>query len=137
MADPAADTTSVVALASGSNPRSPRRTRQPQERQRVPIAPTETLRMRLQMNLENFSEAIGFHPTTYSGYLQKGHITKTAALAAEALIRRQQASGELVDEVFILRVVKGAPMAMRLNELRRMTLDDVEYFLIPVKETKT
>lgn len=112
-----------------------RRPRQTQKRPTVAIQATETLRTRLQMNYENFSEAIGFHPSTYAGYVQKGFITKTAALAAEALIRRQQASGEIMDEVFILRIIKGTPTAIRINELRRMTLDGQEFFLIPVKDT--
>ena len=127
----------IGLAASTTSTRRPRKQREPQERQRVPIGATETLRHRLQMNNENFSEALGFHPSTYAGYLQKGFITKTAALAAEALIRRQQASGEIVDEVFILRIIKGAPTALRVNELRKMTLDETEFYLVPVKETRT
>lgn len=126
-----------AARSGGGRPPAPSKTREPQERQRVPIQATETLRVRLEMNKENFSEAIGFHPTTYNGYLQKGYITKTAALAAEALIRRQQASGEIRDEIFILRIIKGAPTALRINELQHMRLNDEEYLLVPVKETRT
>jgi hypothetical protein len=36
----------------------------------------------------------------------------------EALVRRQQAYGDLADK--ILRITKGAPTSMRLTELRRM-----------------
>jgi hypothetical protein len=113
-----------------------RAARKAQPRPTVPIAPTESIRRRLEMNHENFSEALGFHPSTYSGYLQKGTIVKTGALAAEALIRRQQMSGEGMDEVFVLRVIKGAATAMRVNDFRKLKLDDVEYFLIPVEDTK-
>lgn len=115
----------------------PRKKRVPQERQTVPIGPTETLRTRLQLSKEHFGEAIGLNATTYSGYLRKGTITKTGALAAEALIRRQQASGELADEVFVLGVIEGNPTMTRINELRRMRLDDEEFYLVPGREAQT
>lgn len=122
------------AFAGSDNPSdtASRHQREPQERQRTPIGTTESIRLRLGMNKEHFSEALGFHPSTYAGYLQKGMITKTGALAAEALLRRQQASGESADEVFILRLVKGAPMTTRLEGLKRMSFDGKEYLLVPI-----
>lgn len=116
--------------------RAARRQREPQERQRVPIAPTETIRNRLGLNKENFSEALGFHPSTYAGYLTKGQITKTGSLAAEALMRRQASTGEMADEVFILRIIKGTPTAMRVNQLEKMILKGEEFYLVPAKDTR-
>lgn len=107
-----------------------------QPRQKVAIQATETIRNRLGLNHENFSEALGLHPSTYGGYVTKGDITKTAALAAEALMRRQQASGEIADEVFVLRIIKGVPTVFRIGELRRMTLDGTEYFLLPTSDSR-
>jgi len=112
------------------------RKRVPQERPRVAIGPTETIRHRLQMNNENFSEALGLHPSAYGGYLQKGFITKIGALAAEALMRRQQASGESTDQLFTLRIIKGTPTAMEVSSLHRMAFDGREFYLIPVKDTQ-
>lgn len=115
------------------NPRS----RKAQPRQTVPVGPTETIRHRLGMNNENFSEALGFHPSTYAGYVQKNRITKTGALAAEALMRRQQASGEVSDMVFVIRVIKGVPTAIELAGLQKMTLNGQEFYLVPVGDTRT
>lgn len=102
-------------------------------RQMVPIGSTETIRNRLGLTESTFSEALGYSVGAYSDAKREGQIVKTAALAAECLMRRQQASGETADEVFVLRVIRGAPTATRIAELRRLTLDDVEYFLVPVR----
>ena len=114
-----------------------RRSRKPQPRQTVPIGPTETIRHRLNMNNENFSEALGFHPSTYAGYVAKNRITKTGALAAEALVRRQQMSGESSDMVFLIRVIKGVPQAIELSGLQTMTLGNQEFYLVPSGELKS
>lgn len=104
------------------------------KRNMVPIGPTETIRKRLDLSGEAFGEAIGYARSAYYTFTKDGQLPKTAALAAECLQRRQQASGEAADEVFILRVIKGAPTAVRVSELRRMKLDDIEYFLVPVRD---
>lgn len=112
------------------------RSRQPQARQRVSIQATETIRHRLGMNNENFSEALGFHPSTYAGYVQKGFITKTGALAAEALARRQQASGEVADQVLVLRIIKGMPTIIGIGDLKKLTFDGTEFYLVPVGDIR-
>ena len=116
---------------------SGRRSRQAQPRQTVPIGPTETIRHRLGMTNEHFSDALGFHPSTYAGYVQKNRITKTGALAAEALVRRQQMSGETSDTVFVIRVIKGVPTAIELGGLQKMTLNGQEFYLVPTGDTRT
>lgn len=133
-----AENSPVFALAPTRQPGSvTRRQRVAQPRQRVPIGPTEAIRMQLGMNKENFSEALGFHPTSYNGELRKGSITKTGALAAQALMQQQQTSGEPMDEVFILRIVNGMPTTTRIGHLQKMRLGDAEFLLVPVKDAQT
>lgn len=113
-----------------------RQHRRAQPKAMSPITPVETIRTRLGLNKQNFGEALGLNPSTYAGYVTKGFCTKTLALAAEALMRRQASSGEVADEVFILRIIKGTPTAIRINELQRMQLNGQEFYLVPVKDTR-
>src|ERR1700687_6227540 len=69
----------------------------------VPITATETIRKRLDMTQREFGIAIGYSEHGYSEFVRSGEITKTAAMAAEALNRRQAPSGLAADEVFIVR----------------------------------
>lgn len=128
------DTRMADALSSAGH--GNRKPKKPREIQKVPIGPTETIRNRLQMTQADFGVALGFSSNFYSGAVKDGKIAKTAALAAEALMRRQHASGEEMDTVFILRVIKGAPTALRMGELRTLVLDNVEYFLVPKNGAK-
>jgi hypothetical protein len=107
--------------------------RKKRERIMVPIAPCETIRNRLQMGLTEFSRALGYSDGAYSDFVRDGSIVKTASLAAEALMRRQQMTGEESDVVYILRVIKGAPTTTRVDELRRLRLDDTDYLLVPAR----
>lgn len=73
------------------------------QRQLAPTGPTETIRIRLGLTMLEFSDALGLSAGTYAEQVRKNLVTKTVALAAEALMRRQAAS----DAVFLVRVVKG------------------------------
>lgn len=125
--------TNVIEARSTSDPAPSGKPRRIKHRAMVPIGPTETIRHRLQMNEAAFGIALGYSAGAYSELLRKGQLTKTTALAAEALMRRQASSGEVADEVYVLRVVKGAPTTTRVENLKQMTLDGVEYLLVPAK----
>lgn len=100
----------------------------------VPIGPTETIRNRLQMTKQEFSRALGFSDNAYNDMSASGEITKTAALAAEALMRRQAATSE--DEVrFLVRVSRGVPHVTPLEGASTMTLDGRRFLLIPERAT--
>src|SRR5882672_8935585 len=90
---PRNDRIHLMPAPSPDDGKTRRRREAPQERQRVEIGPTDQIRLQLRMSKETFSEAIGFHPSTYAGYLAKGYITQTGAMAAELLLRREQDTG--------------------------------------------
>lgn len=73
------------------------------------------------------SEAIGYAPGTYGGFLREGRAPKTAALAAEALSRRQAAT----DTVFLVRVVKGTPTVTLIDDVETATIAGRRYLLVP------
>lgn len=100
---------------------------------KVPIGPTETIRHRLDLSYAKFGEALGYSHNYYGGAIKEGKIAKTAALAAEALMRRQHASGEKMDTVYILRIIKGTPTATSLNDLQKIVLNGEEFLLVPSK----
>lgn len=94
----------------------------------VPIGPIETIRNRLQMSIGAFSLALGWNTDgAYRQCLARRVISKQAALAAEALMRRQGASG---DTVFLVRIVKGAPAVSLIEDCKEMLLDGVTYLLV-------
>ena len=98
----------------------------------VPAAQLETIRNRLQLSQEAFSEALGFGASAYGEMRRRGTVTKTVALAAEALMRRQAPASE--DElVFVTRIVKGAPLVTVLEGARSIVLDDQRYLLVPAE----
>lgn len=98
----------------------------------VPIAPVETIRHRLQMNLTEFSEALGFGTSAYGDMVRRGTVTKTVHLAAEALMRRQ-APGAENELAFVTRIVKGVPLVTFLDEAQTMVLNDRRYLLVPIE----
>jgi hypothetical protein len=118
----------VQALANqGSNGGG----RKPKTRVTVPIGPTETIRNRLQLNEGQMSEALGYAPGAYSGFKRNDKLPKTAALAAEALMRRQAANGD-ADQFLMVCVIKGAPLIFDVTEdIREMRLDGTTYYLLP------
>lgn len=101
----------------------------------VPIAPVETIRHRLQMNLTEFSQALGYGDAAYGDMNRKGKVSKTVALAAECLSRRQ-APGAQDELCWITRIVKGAPMTTMLDELQEMTLAGQRYLLVPADQPR-
>jgi hypothetical protein len=124
-------------FVSGGSPNTtspPRRTTRAETRQHlvvphlvVPVAPLETIRKRLGLSLEAMSEAIGYASGTYGGFVRDGHAPKTAALAVEALSRRQAAA----DTVFLIRVVKGTPTVTLIDDVETATIAGRPYLLVP------
>ena len=57
---------------------------------------------------------MGFGPSSYGDMVRRGEVSKTVNLAAEALMRRQ-APGTEEELVFIVRIVKGAPLVTLLE----------------------
>lgn len=93
----------------------------------VSVTPLETIRNRLERTQGQFSVDLGYSEGTYSHFMREGHAPRTAALAAEALMRRQAAS----DAVFLVRVVKGTPRVTMIDAVETMTLNGRRYLLVP------
>ena len=81
---------------------------------------------------EKFSEALGFGPSSYGDMVRRGEVSKTVNLAAEALMRRQ-APGTEEELVFIVRIVKGAPLVTLLENMQSLVLNDQRYLLVPAE----
>lgn len=97
--------------------------------QTTPIGPLETIRMLLELSHREFAEAMGYSGSSYSSWVNSGQAPKAAALAAEALMRRQATSTP--DHLFLIRVVKGIPQVTLLDDPRTLRLDGVDYLLVP------
>lgn len=93
----------------------------------VSVTPLETVRHRLERTLGQFSIDLGYSEGTYASFVREGRAPRTAALAAEALMRRQAAS----DAVFLVRVVKGTPRVTVIDAVETMTLNGRRYLLVP------
>lgn len=98
-------------------------------RKKVKIDAVETIRKRLGLTFQDFSQALGFEKSSYNKMTSEGHVTETVALAAEALMRRQAAAG---DVAFLVRVVKGAPRVEMVEGLEEMKMGGRTYLLVPV-----
>lgn len=111
----------------------PGETRNRRSRIMVPIAATETIRNRLQMTEGAFSEALGYAAGgTYSEFKRTGKIIKTAALAAEALMRRQSANGTATDHILLVCIVKGAPLIYDVTDtVKELTIDGKSFYMVP------
>lgn len=96
----------------------------------VPVAGLETIRKRLGLSMADFSHALGYASgTSYSQAVRAGKITKTTALAAECLSRRQAPGGG--GTVFLVRIVKGMPTTVLLEDLEPMTIGGKSFLLVP------
>jgi hypothetical protein len=107
----------------------------PRTRLRADSSRVETLRSRLSLSKSEFSRAVGLSEGSYAGMLSQSAVTETVALAAEALVRRQ-APGSQDELLFLLRLVKGALLATKVDQLKVMSLDGVEYWLVPTRTAK-
>jgi hypothetical protein len=94
------------------------------------LAAVETIRKRLDLSQAEFSEALGFGASSYGDMLRRGEITQTAALAAEALMRRQ-APGTNDELCFVVRIVKGVPLVTLVEEAQTIVLNDQRFLLVP------
>lgn len=102
----------------------------------VKIDATETIRKRLQLTEAQFSEALGFADHSYHQMVASGRCLKTTALAAEALMRRQAATGHS-DHYLMVCIIKGAPLVFDVTEnIREMKLDGQTFYLIPKNAAK-
>lgn len=113
---------------------SNRKRQAPKKRIMVPVGPTETIRHRLLMSESEFGEALGYVPNSsgYSHAKSSGEISKTVALAAEALMRRQSNSGEAADRIMMVCIVKGTPLLYDVTDsMRSIVLDGETYYMIP------
>ena len=93
----------------------------------VPIDETEAIRTALQMDKAAFSQALGFTGNAYNGMVAKGRVTPTVALAAKALAPPPNGKTEL----FVVEVNGSSVHLHKMNEAKRMLLDDKVYLLIP------
>ncbi len=96
------------------------------------ISAVETIRKRLDRTMEQFSEDLGYGKSAYAQMVRDNKVTKTVALAAEALMRRQ-APGTEAEIAFVVRIVRGMPLVTALDELQSMTLGDQRYLLLPAE----
>lgn len=96
------------------------------------IAATETIRKRLDLSMQQFSEALGYGASSYGDMVRRGEVSQTTALAAEALMRRQ-APGAEQELAFIVRMVKGVPLVTHLDDLQTLALNDQRYLLVPIE----
>ena len=103
-------------------------TRKRRETQRVPIAQLESGRRRLDRTPAEFSVELGYSDNAYAGWARMGAAPRVAALAAEALVRRQSAS----DVVFLVRVVKGAPEVTLIDAAETAMIAGRRYLMVPV-----
>lgn len=95
----------------------------------IPITATETIRKRLDLSIKDFSKALGYSSgTTYAAMLAKGTIPKVAALAAEALMRRQ-APGQ--EPVYLLRTIKGIPQVTLLDRCEEIQWNGKSFLPVP------
>jgi hypothetical protein len=53
------------------------------------VSAVETIRKRLDLSMEKFSDALGYGSSSYGDMIRRGEVSITTALAAEALMRRQ------------------------------------------------
>lgn len=124
-------TMEALSMSEGGNNGKGGGKRRTHRRKMVPIGPTENVRRRLDMTEAQFSLALGFTEHAYHDFVKNGDVTMTVHLAAEALARRQAASGLAADEVLILRIIKGIPTVTRLEDCQSCRIGDVEYLLVP------
>ncbi len=97
-------------------------------------AAVETIRHRLDRSMTQFSEDLGFAPSAYADMVRTDQVTVTAALAAEALSRRQ-APGAADEVVFLTRIVRGLPVITVLDgDTGTLTLGGRRYLLVPAAE---
>lgn len=96
------------------------------------VAAVETIRKRLDMSYQQFSEALGYGASSYGDMVRRGEVSQTTALAAEALMRRQ-APGAENELAFIVRIIKGVPLVTQLDDLQTLVLNDQRYLLVPVE----
>jgi hypothetical protein len=96
----------------------------------------ETIRKRLGRTLSQFSEDLGFGLSAYGDMVRNDKVTENAALAAEALMRRQ-APGAASELTYLTRIVRGIPHITVLDgDLREMTLDGECFLLIPKEQPR-
>lgn len=69
--------------------------RKPREFKRVPLNGMETVRHRLSLTEPQFSEALGYSSGAFTEWKATGNAPAVAALAAEALARRQASTSEV------------------------------------------
>lgn len=99
------------------------------------IAAVETIRKRLDLTLQQFSEALGYGASSYGDMLRRGEVSQTTMLAAEALMRRQAPSAH--DELmFVVRIVKGVPLVTPIEDAQTLVLNGESYILVPVEKPR-
>jgi len=102
----------------------------------VQTAAVESMRNRVEMSAEEFSEALGLGRSTYGEMKRENRVPLTVALAAETLVRRQ-APGAAAELIYLTRIVRGVPVITVLDgDVRTMTLDGERYLLIPAEERR-
>lgn len=94
------------------------------------VAAVETIRKRLDMTLQQFSEVLGYGASSYGDMVRRGEISLTTALAAGALMRRQ-APGAESELAFVVRIVKGVPLVTQLEDAQTLVLNGQHYLLVP------
>lgn len=99
----------------------------------VDVSALTSCQKRLGLSNAEFVEALGYgSPTTMTDWIRAHRAPQVAALAAEALVRRQAPHQSEPDRVFMLRLTKGAATLTELNsDVGTVTLNGASFYLIP------
>jgi len=99
--------------------------------QSVPTGPIETIRHRLGLSQVEMAQAIGYAESSYSTALNRGTISKTAALAAEALMRRQGQAAVAEDRLLVVHMREGRAQILDRAEADELRIKGKRYLLVP------
>lgn len=103
------------------------RKKAPPKRRLIPYDNLESIRKRLDLSEGDFSEAMGYDPSTIYGWRRSGQAPMSAGLAAETLVRRQARDATC----FVLLEVSHGTLRVlaSVDKLDEALLADAEYYL--------
>jgi len=99
------------------------------EQETVAFDTIEVRRKRLQLSEKELCEEIGYSYSSYNSWRVNKKAPKVAALAAEALVRRQAPSS--TDQFVLISIVKGVLTTTQVDASNTVMLLGKKYILVP------